>query len=159
MYRPPTPRPLYRRPEPPPDPETVYRGRCGTCGTQVEMLRYLTAAPLDEVGTMFAGQRSAECPLCGARVFLGATGEVRREVKPTPEPPAEKLKSAETPADAGDRPTTPDTAPGIAAKMLAALRRGEDLPLTPEDEAELERLDSASAAEEGSGDLLFGVDE
>lgn len=125
-----------RRPnaEPPPNPEEILTGACGTCHAAVECLRM--NARKAQGNHWPHNQPSAECMFCGAAVYLSPTGRVREREKAVPKP-AKPL---------------PTEAP-VMERMLDAMRRESDLELNDTDRAELERLEIE--AEKAMGDGRF----
>lgn len=67
---------MFRKIEPPRDPEEILTGICATCKTTVASPRHRTTPPpesysakMNRVGT-FNDLPTVECPMCKARVLM-----------------------------------------------------------------------------------------
>lgn len=124
------------------DPEEIMEGKCGTCKTALECLRGNAARPITHTG--FGDLPSAECPRCGARVFLMSTGRI-----------AEKEIEAAKPAVV---PPPIDPSLAVLDRLLLAAKTGQDVQLTEADLDELDRL-AAEAEVAMENAPLFIMDE
>lgn len=126
----------------PPNPDELLIGVCGTCKARLEVIRAETVKARANSG--FGDLPSAECPLCKARVYLMSSGR-------TVDGPILETPSPSTPSSTVTTPTTDGPAPipipqedgpgkGIVERMMEAIRKGEDLEISPEEDAELTRL-------------------
>jgi rRNA maturation endonuclease Nob1 len=112
-----------------PDPEEIMEGTCGTCRSALECLRMHAAGPVSPTG--FGDLPSAECPRCGARVYLMRTGRIAPKEIEMAKPPVEPV------------PIDPNLA--VLEKLKQAAKTGQSVDLTEADLDELDRL--AEAAE------------
>lgn len=112
----------------PPNRDEIMKGLCGTCKAEMEVTRAESAGPKALHG--FGDLPSAECPSCGARVYLASTGKI--------------LDTKEKAAASTYLPQEGGAGKGIVEKMLEAMIRGEDIEISEAEEKDLERLEMES---------------
>lgn len=122
----------------PPNQDEIMKGVCGTCKAEIEVTRAESARPKAFHG--FGDLPSAECPCCGARVYLAATGKI--------------LDTKEKTAASTYSPQEDKAGKGIVEKMLDAMVRGEDLEISEAELGELEWLEMEAEKSETSRFLL-----